>query len=46
MRSKEAKGYTAEATALATAAGYVGATNLDGGVLGWAREVDPTMVTY
>lgn len=37
---------SAEATALATAAGYVGATNLDGGVLGWAREVDPTMVTY
>lgn len=37
---------SAEATALAAAAGYPGATNLDGGVLAWAREVDPTMATY
>ena len=37
---------SAEATALAAAAGYPRATNLDGGVLAWAREVDPTMATY
>lgn len=37
---------SAEATWLARVAGYHNAVNLHGGVLGWARDVDPTLPTY
>lgn len=26
--------------------GYAGAVNLDGGILAWSREIDPSMPTY
>jgi adenylyltransferase/sulfurtransferase len=37
---------SAEAAQLARAAGYTDVVNLDGGVLAWVREVDPTQPTY
>ena len=37
---------SAEAARLAQAAGYTDVVNLDGGVLSWVREVDPTQPTY
>jgi len=37
---------SAEATRLARAAGYTDVVNLDGGVLAWVREVDPTQPAY
>ena len=39
-------GRSAEATRLARAAGYTDVVNLDGGVLAWVREVDPTQPAY
>jgi adenylyltransferase/sulfurtransferase len=39
-------GRSAEAARLAQAAGYTDVVNLDGGVLAWVREVDPTQPTY
>jgi sulfur-carrier protein adenylyltransferase/sulfurtransferase len=37
---------SAEAARLAQAAGYSDVANLDGGVLAWVREVDPTQPVY
>jgi molybdopterin/thiamine biosynthesis adenylyltransferase/rhodanese-related sulfurtransferase len=37
---------SAEAARLARAAGYQDVASLDGGVLAWVREVDPTQPTY
>ena len=39
-------GRSAEATRLAQAAGYTQVLNLDGGVLAWVHEVDPTQPVY
>ncbi len=39
-------GRSAEATRLALAAGYSDVSSLDGGVLAWVREVDPTQPEY
>ena len=39
-------GRSAEAARLAQAAGYTDVLNLDGGVLAWVREVDPTQPVY
>ena len=39
-------GRSAEATTLAQAAGYTQVLNLEGGVLAWVHEVDPTQPTY
>jgi adenylyltransferase/sulfurtransferase len=39
-------GRSAEAARLAQAAGYTDVVNLDGGVLAWVREVDPTQPAY
>ena len=35
-----------EAVRLALAAGYADVSSLDGGVLAWVREVDPTQPEY
>jgi adenylyltransferase/sulfurtransferase len=37
---------SAEAARLACAAGYTDVANLDGGVLAWVRDVDPTQPAY
>ncbi len=37
---------SAEAARLARAAGYLDVASLDGGVIAWVREVDPTQPTY
>ena len=37
---------SAEAARLAQAAGYTDVANLEGGVLAWVRDVDPTQPTY
>jgi adenylyltransferase/sulfurtransferase len=37
---------SAEAVRLAQAAGYTDVLSLDGGVLAWVREVDPTQPVY
>src|SRR5690348_17562499 len=37
---------SAEAGRLARAAGYTDVVNLDGGVMAWVREVDPTQPVY
>jgi adenylyltransferase/sulfurtransferase len=37
---------SAEAARLAEAAGYTDVANLDGGVLAWVRDVDPTQPVY
>jgi adenylyltransferase/sulfurtransferase len=39
-------GRSAEAARLARAAGYTDVSSLDGGVLAWVREVDPTQPEY
>jgi molybdopterin/thiamine biosynthesis adenylyltransferase/rhodanese-related sulfurtransferase len=39
-------GRSAEATRLALAAGYTDVSSLDGGVLAWVRDVDPTQPEY
>ena len=39
-------GRSAEATTLAQAAGYTQVLTLEGGVLAWVHEVDPTQPTY
>ena len=39
-------GRSAEATALALAAGLTGVSSLDGGVLAWVREIDPSQPEY
>jgi adenylyltransferase/sulfurtransferase len=39
-------GRSAEATRLARAAGYTDVVNLDGGVVAWVREMDPTQPVY
>ncbi|MEP6649485.1 MAG: molybdopterin-synthase adenylyltransferase MoeB [Lapillicoccus sp.] len=39
-------GRSAEAVRLAKAAGYADVASLDGGVLAWVREVDPTQPVY
>lgn len=39
-------GRSAEAVRLASAAGYTDVASLDGGVLAWVREVDPTQPEY
>jgi molybdopterin/thiamine biosynthesis adenylyltransferase/rhodanese-related sulfurtransferase len=39
-------GRSTEAARLAQAAGYTQVVNLDGGVLAWVREVDPTQPVY
>lgn len=39
-------GRSAEAVRLASAAGYTDVASLDGGVLAWVAEVDPTQPTY
>ena len=39
-------GRSAEAVRLARAAGYADVSSLDGGVLAWVREVDPTQPEY
>ena len=42
----KAGGRSAEAVRLARAAGYTDIASLDGGVLAWVREVDPTQPQY
>lgn len=42
----KAGGRSAEAGRLAMAAGYTDVASLDGGVLAWVREVDPTQPEY
>ena len=37
---------SAEAVRLAHAAGYTDVVSLDGGVLAWVHEVDPTQPVY
>jgi adenylyltransferase/sulfurtransferase len=37
---------SAKAAEALVAAGYADVTNLEGGVLGWAREIDPSLPTY
>ena len=37
---------SAEAARLAQEAGYTDVANLEGGVLAWVRDVDPTQPTY
>jgi len=37
---------SAEAARLAQAAGYTDVLSLDGGVIAWVREVDPTQPVY
>ena len=39
-------GRSAEAVRLALAAGYADVSSLDGGVLAWVRDVDPTQPEY
>ncbi|HEU4332153.1 MAG TPA: molybdopterin-synthase adenylyltransferase MoeB [Lapillicoccus sp.] len=39
-------GRSGEAARLARAAGYTDVANLDGGVIAWVREVDPTQPVY
>ena len=39
-------GRSAEAAALALAAGLTGVSSLDGGVLAWVREIDPSQPEY
>ena len=37
---------SAKAAAALVAAGFSEVTNLEGGILGWAREIDPSLPTY
>ena len=39
-------GRSAEAVRLRSSGGYDDVRSLDGGVLAWVREVDPTQPTY
>ena len=39
-------GRSAKAAAALVEAGYTDVTNMEGGITGWAKEIDPSLPTY